>query len=62
MTSFELVFVGILAASLYCFLFAIVLDLIAKVDEDISLYLILGFFSAMVLVILVTLKVLLVVG
>lgn len=62
MTSFELVFVGIIAASLYCFLFAIILDLIVKVDEDISLYLVLGFFGAIVFIILGTLKVLLVVN
>lgn len=62
MTSLELIVVGILAASLYCILFAIVLDLIVKVNEDISLYLILGFFGAIVFVILGTLKVLLVVS
>lgn len=60
MTSFELVFVGILAASLYCILFAIVLDLIVKVDEDISLYLVLGFFGAIIVIILGSLKILLV--
>ena len=61
MTSLELIVTGILAAAIYCILFALILDLIAKTDYDISPFLIAGFFGIVVTVVLVSLKVLLVV-
>lgn len=61
MTFLELIAVGIFAASIYCILFALIIDLIAKADFDISPFLIGGFFGIVVTVILVSLKVLLVV-
>lgn len=61
MTSLELIVTGILALSIYSILFAIILDLIARTDYDISFFLIAGFFGIVVTVIIVSLKVLLVV-
>lgn len=61
MTSLELIVTGILALSIYSILFAFILDLIAKVEYDISPFLIAGFFGIVATVILVSLKVLLVV-
>lgn len=62
MTSLEVIATGILALSIYSILFAFVIDWIARVEYDISPYLILSFFSVVFTVILVSLKVLLVVG
>jgi hypothetical protein len=62
MLEFGLIIVGLIAASLYCILFAIILDLIVRVDFDISPYLIVGYFCIVVTIILVSLKVLLVVA
>lgn len=62
MTSLEVIVTGILALSIYSILFAFVIDWIARVGYDISPYLILSFFSVVFTVILVSLKVLLVVG
>lgn len=61
MTSLELIITGILALSIYSFLFAFIIDLIAKIDYDISPFLIIGFFGVVLAVIAVSLKVLLVV-
>lgn len=61
MTYLELIVVGVIAASIYCILFAFILDLIAKTDYGISPFLIVGFFGIVATVIIVSLKVLLVV-
>jgi hypothetical protein len=61
MTYLDLIAVGLIAASLYCIFFAIILDLIVRVDYNISPFLIVGYFCTVVTIILVSLKVLLVV-
>lgn len=62
MTYLELIIVGVIAASIYCILFAIALDLIAKTDYDISPFLIMGYLGIAFTVITISLKVLLAVN